>query len=705
MGQPNRPTCASAKTGSFCMRWRGTFAGLAGAAVLLGLSISGGRTWTALRAQSSPPAAGDGDIGVPHAECSLFGPEREQFLKIGLGADLAAMTQSSQLTAGVAAALPKAPRVARGRVGSFPGQSSLIDEVIFGALKAQKIPAAAPATDVEFLRRVTLDLTGRIPTAQETVDFINDTAPFKRERTVDKLLATQQWADRWAMFFGDLYRNTQVTAQVNRYPDGRDAFHLFLRDSLRANKPYDQMAREILTASGPNDGRYYPAEFASYEQYQNLTSDYANNPVTPTPASYMVGGRVVGGPIHDTYDGMAVNLARDFLGLSHLDCILCHDGKGHLDSLSVWGAKAKRLEGWQLAAFFSQTELVRPRIAPPPGGGVVVQPRWWVVREPDRPRPYRLNTTTGNRPTRQPSYAGGLEIVTPVYPFGGSTPQGNYRQALANALTADPQFARAIVNYIWKAFFSRGLVEPVDQLDLARLDSSNPPPAPWEIQSPHVDLLKALGQSFADRGFDLRWLMRAITLSDAYQLSSRYEGVWNPSYESYFARHQVRRLTAEEIHDALVLSTGVLQPYTVSRTFGVKVFAMEFPDVQDVPVAGRRDTQGQASISFLDAFLRGDREETQRSGESTILQALQLMNSPIVLSRVKNNGNNPALTAALQQTDPQAVQLLYLLVLSRLPDQKELASGVQWLGGGDRSQKAEDLMWSLYNKVDFVFNY
>jgi hypothetical protein len=681
---------------------------LAALAAFLGLGLMGGRVPPGLQAQSAGASTDDGgDIGVPHAECSFFGTQRDQFLKIGLGADLAAMTQSSTLTTSVAAALPGAPRMTRGRVGSLPSTNSLIDEVIFGALGAQGIPAAAPATDVEFLRRVSLDLSGRIPTAQEAVDFINDTAPFKRERTIDRLLGTPQWADRWAMFFGDLYRNTLVTAQVNRYPDGRDAFHLFLRDSLRANKPYDQMAREMLTASGPNDGRSYPTEFASYEQYQNLTSDYENNPVTPTPASYLVGGLVGGGPVHDTYDGMAVNLARDFLGLSHMDCILCHDGKGHLDSLSAWGAKTKRLEGWQLAAFFSQTALTRPRITPPPGGGAVMQPRWWVVGEPARSRPYRLNTTTGNRPSRQPNAAGGQEIVTPVYPFGGSAPSGgeSYRQALATSLTADPQFARAIVNYIWKAFFSRGLVEPVDQLDLARLDPSNPPPAPWEIQSPHADLLNALAKSFADRGFDLRWLMREITRSDAYQLSSRYEGVWNPSYEPYFARHQVRRLTAEEIHDALVLSTGVFQPYGVSRALGVKVFAMEFPDVQDVPAVGRRDPQGQASISFLNAFLRGDREETQRSGEATILQALQLMNSSLVLDRVKNNGQNPALTAVLQQPDPQAVQLLYLLVLSRLPDEKELASAVQWLGSGDRSQKAEDLMWSLYNKVDFVFNY
>ena len=139
------------------------------------------------------------------------------------------------------------------------------------------------------------------------------------------------------MFFGDLLRNTVVTAQVNRYADGRDAFHLYLRDSMRANMPYDQMAREILVSSGANDGRYYPEEFDSYQQFVDLTEDYEGNPVTPTPSSYIVGGLTRGGPLHDTWDAMANNVARDFLGISQMDCILCHDGDGHLDSISVLG--------------------------------------------------------------------------------------------------------------------------------------------------------------------------------------------------------------------------------------------------------------------------------------------------------------------------------------------------------------------------------
>ena len=666
------------------------------------------------------------DVGVPHAECTFFTAEREQILKSSLDANLLAMSQRSELTSVVAAALPRTvlPLRSRAAMGSFYAQGS-IDDRVFSRLRTEGVSPAPLTTDTEFLRRVTLDLTGRIPAGQEVIQFAADPSADKRARAIDRLLATPQWADRWTMFFGDLLRNTVVTAQVNRYPDGRDAFHLYLRESLGANKPYDQMAREILVSSGANDGRYYPEEFDSYEQFVQLTEDYEGNPVTPTPSSYIVGGLTRGGPIHDTWDAMGNNVARDFLGISHMDCILCHDGAGHLDSLSVWGGQAKRLEAWQLSSFFAQTVLTRPRRLPqPPDGERRPRARWWVVREASefadrRGRPieldYTLDTTTGNRPERQPDDAGGATTVNPVYPFSGATPKGgeSRREALGSALTADIQFSRAIVNYIWREFFGRGIVEPPDQFDLGRLDPDNPPPDPWEIQPSHPRLLKDLAESFVDNGFDLQWLMREITNSSAYQLSSRYEGEWNAGYEPLFARHQARRLAAEAIHDALVSSSGVFQPYRVSRSMGPTVFAMQFPDVQFLPRAPRRRRDRPsdevnfafAAFSWLEAFLRGDRETTPRSSEATIIQALHLMNSPLVLERVKASRQEGVLAAALNESDAAAVTILYLQVLSRYPTPEELAAGQALLTSGDRIEQAEDLMWSLYNRVHFIFNY
>ena len=667
--------------------------------------------------QTAPVQAGDredaaSDVGVPHAECTFFGEKRDEILRGGLGPQLDQMTQRSSLTSAVVAALPgrRPPSRSRaaGRQLTFQGGDS-VDDFIFNALRSQGIPAAPATTDAEFLRRVTLDLTGRIPTPNEVIAFLQDTSPEKRGTTIEALLATPQWADRWAMFFGDLYRNTLRTSQVNRYLDGRDAFHLYLLESMQQNKPYDQMAREILASSGQASGRSFPQNYASFDAYRTAQRDYTNYPVAATPASYIVGGRTTGGPIHDTYDTLTAFVARDFLGITHMDCLLCHDGAGHLDSLSAWGEEATRLDAWGLASFFSRTRLARP-LVPPPDGRRRFRARYWIVN--DRPRgSYRLNTTTGNRPERLPDANGGVALVTPTYLEGGAgVNQGeSYRQALGRLLTADKQFARAMVNYIWKEFFSRGLVDPPDQFDLMRLDAANPPAQPWTVQPSHPELMDFLADGFVENGFDLKWLMRRITNSDTYQLSSRYEGTWNPAYESTFARFQVRRLTAEMIHDALLTSSGIPIPYPVSQTLGAKVFAMEFPDVQFVPIERRRgdriDTTAAIATQFLNDFFRGDREETPRSGEASIMQALQLMNSPLVVGRINDSLEGGTLAAVLDNPDDVVVQALYLLVLSRPASPDELATGVQLISNGNRQQNAEDLMWSLYNKVDFMFTY
>ena len=108
---------------------------------------------------------------------------------------------------------------------------------------------------------------------------------------------------------------------------------------------------------------------------------------------------------------------------------------------------------------------------------------------------------------------------------------------------------------------------------------------------------------------------------------------------------------------------------------------------------------------FLDDFFRGDREETRRSGEASIMQALQLMNSPLVVTRINDSRMRGSLAAVLENPDDVLVQSLYLLVLSRPATPDELATAVQLISNGDRQKNAEDLMWSLYNKVDFIFNY
>ncbi|HEY3838402.1 MAG TPA: DUF1553 domain-containing protein, partial [Bryobacteraceae bacterium] len=263
--------------------------------------------------------------------------------------------------------------------------------------------------------------------------------------------------------------------------------------------------------------------------------------------------------------------------------------------------------------------------------------------------------------------------------------------------------------------FSIGIVDPPDQFDLARLDFNNPPPAPWTLQPSNPKLLDALARHFISSGYDVKALLREITNSQAYQFSSHYSGNWNPTWESTFGRHQVRRMWAEELHDAVVSATGIIPTYNVSGFsnastyygvdspgFGPISYALQLPDVKNEPDGGGAVSQ------FLDSFLRGDRDLTPRKSEGSILQALGLMNDNVIESRIKSTTSGGTLNKLLNSglSVNNLVTQLYLTVLSRYPTASELQTAATYINTTpNANQAAEDVFWSLFNKVDFVFNY
>jgi hypothetical protein len=435
--------------------------------------------------------------------------------------------------------------------------------------------------------------------------------------------------------------------------------------------------------------------------------------------NYLTLGVVGGGPAQDIFDQQAANIADTFLGLAHVNCILCHSGRGHLDSLSLWGSQATRTQAWGLAAFMARTQVKRLSLPVDPANPMAATVNYWSLDK--YTTDYALNTTTGNRPARQP--VGALKLVTPNYFFSNQIPPAGteYRAALAKYVTGDFQFARATVNYLWAQFFGAGIVDPPDQFDPARLDPNTPPAAPWTLQPSNPALLNALAQWFIDNHYDVRAFMRLIATSDTYQLASDYSGTWDPAWDKYFGRKFVRRLWPEEIHDSIVTAVNTLPSYTVpgftadstvfganSPGFGKISFAMQAPDVVNMPDGGGAVSQ------FLDSFLRGNRDDQPRKGEGTILQALNLMNDNFVESRIHATGSGATatyLTTVLAQpglTNDQLVTILYQAVLSRNPSPTELATANTLLQTGgtiQRKTNAEDLLWTLFNKVDFVFNY
>jgi hypothetical protein len=293
--------------------------------------------------------------------------------------------------------------------------------------------------------------------------------------------------------------------------------------------------------------------------------------------------------------------------------------------------------------------------------------------------------------------------IQPTFLLTGerADPSKPLRPQFARMLTSHPQFARATVNLIWKQFFGLAIVEPVDGFDLARQDPAKPPPAPWTVQPTDPALLDALARDFVDHGFSLRQLMRTITRSSAYQLSSRFAGEWQARYSPYFARKFVQRLSAEQLHDAISQATRVFGDYPRRDL----LYSTPLPPVHFwTEVSTPEEIGNREAKSFLEAFGLANREQFDRQSGGSVAQAMMLMNSPFVMRRVKAEGHS--LVQQLiesSRTSAEIVDALYLATLSRYPTVEEKKVAASWIDA-DRTN-VSDLHWVLLNKVDFIFNY
>ncbi|MBI5280183.1 MAG: DUF1549 domain-containing protein [Candidatus Solibacter usitatus] len=556
---------------------------------------------------------------------------------------------------------------------------SFIDEEIFRRLQNDGVPSAALTTDEEFLRRVTLDLTGRIPSSADIRAFVADSNPEKRDTLIDQLIASPEFGDKWAVWLGDLLQNAATAQNRSQQIEGRNRLHEYIRDAIYTQKSWRDIAFEMVAAAGNNYDRETPG------------------------ANFILRGQAVMGPAQDTYDLLLVRSASAFLGISHYDCVLCHNGKFHLELVHAWGVRTTRLEAWRMAAHFSRVTLQGY-----PGNDPA---NFYTNSTTVLERPtgaYDLNTNFGNRPNRTPVTIDGRSVasLTPIYRDGVAAPTTDWRAAFAAGLVRDPMFARNFANRIWKAMFNLALAEPVDGLDPLRLDPAVTPPDPWTHQASHPWLLEKLAQYARDNDFNLRDTLRFIARSSAYQLSSRYDADWDITKAPLFARHIPRRLEAEEVHDAIVKATGVMPSYAVGGWADRVSWAMQLPE----PLEPRSD--GAAS-GFMNSFNRGNRDTLQRSQSGSILMWLNMMNNSLVTNRVRTAGNpSSAYLASLaaNKSNDAVVEELFFTFLSRSPTEYEKGVALKTLVKATtaqytRAMAVEDLAWALINKTDFMFSY
>jgi hypothetical protein len=538
--------------------------------------------------------------------------------------------------------------------------ANFIDTHIAAKLEKDKVSATDIAGDEEFLRRVYLDLTATLPTPAEVQAFVADPAEDKRARKIDALLKSDAFVDRWTMWFGDLVQNVQISTNSREYYIGRNVYYNWIKSSIREGKPYDQMIRELLAGEGDS----FEVGVANY-----VVRQIQNN-----------------GPPQDTLDNLATASTETFLGLPVL-CISCHDGQGHLELVNWYLRWKTRNDFWKMAAFFSRTTARPVRTTDPNFPNV---PIFKINVSSNVAGAYLLNTTDGNKSPRQPA-PGQPPTVHPAFLTTGEQPRAGeaYRVAYGRMLTADRQFARATVNYLWKEMFGLALVEPLTAFDLTKL----------ETQPTHPALLEALADELIAKNYSLRELLRAIASSNTYQLSSRYTpSAWSENYVPYFARRYPRRLHAEVLYDAVVSATGVPTQLPIQGMSNVTK-AMQLPD----PLEGGR--RGPVGL-FLSNFGRGNRDDVARTNDSAISQSLALMNDPLIMRAIRRSSPGSTVGKVLAVTSDRGMvaDQLYLYTLSRLPSAEERQLAIDFLNDGNLNDRAEDLQFVLLNTLEFLFN-
>lgn len=537
---------------------------------------------------------------------------------------------------------------------------NFIDDRIFGKMERDGVPHAALTSDFEFLRRVSLDITGRIPSTDEIQTFVTDKDVAKRDKLIDQLLASEAYVDKWAYFFMDVFR---ANGKMGR---GQNLFHYWMKENLEFDRPYDDIARSIISASAKSNHVVAAVNLIAREHVQ----------AKPQPDDGDDFGMV-----HqlDTDDELAVLYGKTFLGVN-FSCISCHDGQGHLEKVNVWLSEHKRSEFFQYSSFLGRTRyLMYWEHGKPQSGEFMID---------DANPGY---DTKGKSMIRVPRFGGPND---PAFILTGEKPrpEAEPREELARFITSNPQFARATVNLFWEKLMGFGIVEPFDEFDLARQDPDHLP-AGWQLQPSHPELLNELALDFAKNNYSLKHLVGVICRSNAYQLSARFDGNWKDSYTKYYARKFVRQLSAEEIHDAVASATS--RPGSFKMGDEKMSWAMQLSGP-----GGSEDVK-----YFMQTFGQSNRSNPPHNPTGSPLQPMLLMQSPVVTDRVlaaKDSRVQRMLDT--YKDDRRVVTELFLATLSRPPSESELKVGLDAMAK-NRVQGAQDLQWALINQVEFMFNY
>ncbi len=643
-----------------------------------------------------------------------------------------------------AMAMALVPRQAKEAYPETPG-SNFVDQHILAKLKRLNIPPAPLSDDATFLRRLMLDVTGELPTPKEIRDFLADKTPDKRARKIDELLKRPGHAAVWTLKFCDILKASDFGVYADAVDEKHDAprFQAWIRARLEENIPYDQFVERILTATS-REGRsvedWSKEVSALFDGYKTPRTDLEVYARRKTLDLYWQRQKATGVP-------GALQVAHAFLGL-RLECAQCHrhphDVWQQDDLLSFanffmrvrssgfQGENEKRFP--EVAAYFkkfndeaktmadqvkkmkeSKGKQLDEKLKKAKAGGKkdeidAAQKELDAfnkeVGELDR-RAKNLPEIARRMMQSEIQHLSDKDYVASVTSPLGTQSSKQHRllgesKPLEAPKTQDPRpflmewlrrpdnpfFAKAIVNRVWAHYFGRGIIDPPDNL------------SPFNPAS-HPELLKQLCDGFIKNKYDLRWLHRTILTSRTYQQSSQANAA-NAIDRGNYAYFWYRRLPAEVLLDALNQATGTREELDMRYdNWPTDMKAIEIP----------YKTRNEFVNFVLDQFGRPARNsaaqcDCERDPGISILQVMSLANHPRVRQKIEDLKGHVTRIVKEINGDDKRIEELFLLTVSRLPDEVEKQACLKYVKEAGSTEKGlQGVLWGLINTREFLLQH
>lgn len=562
----------------------------------------------------------------------------------------------------------------------FAERRSFIDEHVFNKLAALRIPPSPAADDAVFVRRVFLDTIGTLPTPSEVQTFLNDQNPGKRTALIDTLLKRPEFADYWTLILCDLLQNRKERDHDVRGSKGVRAMQAWVREQVETNRPWNEIARDVITASGDSVSQpqigYYVVSIGEYRQVED-------SEVVSSVAQSFLGTRIGCAKCHnhplerytqDDYYHFAA-----YFGRMNFQRQESHKGATALIVATEEEARVQK----QIAENESRLKAMTEDQANKQGAELESLQKQIaeVNQQLENERRQFAELTTRIPRVRQPRTNQQLAAQPLDRSETNIAPGQDPRELLAQWMT-DPgneNFSGSMVNRLWRHFFAVGLVEPVDDLRI-----SNPPS--------NRELWTALNHEFVSHKYDLRHIMRLILNSRIYQLSSAtLKG--NAAERGFYSHYYVRRLPAEVFLDAISQSTLIPDSFP---GYPVGMRAIQLPD-------------STVASPFLSMFGRSERVTAcacERSGDVTLPQLLHLQCGDGLAQKFDDPVGRLKQIMNSFPDDKSAIEQIYLATLSRSPTTEEQASITAAFEGNEQREEAfRDLFWALLNTKEFAFNH